>query len=132
MDTKAFEVLIHGQYAFDACRDEVYAYEDCRQTDSPVPRDPAECETKSRAVLGCFRKAERVEPICIDSFNDARECLFKADGNLFSCKDVVNEYVYCQKDPLSFKNFLAASTKEQRKPRTFDFIKFRGTYDKFH
>jgi hypothetical protein len=39
--------------------------------------------------------SEYVEPICLDTFNDSRECLFKgdniflfiADGNMYNCKD---------------------------------------------
>lgn len=88
-----------------------------------------------RSVTGLFRaflilRSEKIEPICVDTFNDARECMFKADGSLFNCRDVVNEYVYCQKDPEDFRRFLAASTATQKKPRVWDFNANRGTYDK--
>ena len=28
----------------------------------------------------------KFEPVCLDSFNDARECLFKFDGHMRVCK----------------------------------------------
>lgn len=71
-----------------------------------------------------------MDPICLGSFNDARECLFKADGNMLNCKPYLHEYAHCQKDPADFKLFLEASTTKQKLPRKFDFSANRGTYDK--
>lgn len=31
-----------------------------------------------------------MHPVCLAPFNDARECLFKADGNLLSCRDYID------------------------------------------
>ena len=54
-----------------------------------------------------FKKlSEKMHPICVGAFNDARECLFKADGVMFNCKDFVYQYVHCQKDQADFKEFL--------------------------
>jgi len=131
MNTKSFEILIHSQYAFDVCRKEIQEYEDCRQTDTPIPKDPILCVDKARPVIGCYKQAEKLEPLCLDSFNDARECMFKADGNLYNCRETIKLFVNCQKDPTDFKDFLAASTEVQKKPKTFDFLRFRGVYDKF-
>ncbi len=75
--------------------------------------------------------SEKMDPICLGSFNDARECLFKADGNLYNCKTFLNEYVHCQKDPVDFKSFLESSTKLQKKSKKFDFVAYRGYYDKY-
>lgn len=72
-----------------------------------------------------------MDPICLGSFNDARECLFKADGNMYNCKQFMNEYVHCQKDPVEFKSFLERSTPQQLKPKRFDFVANRGHYDKY-
>jgi hypothetical protein len=36
-----------------------------------------------------------MDPICLHPFNDARECLFKSDGNVYNCKEWVNYYVHC-------------------------------------
>ncbi|KRX02035.1 hypothetical protein PPERSA_07680 [Pseudocohnilembus persalinus] len=131
MDTKAFEVLIHSQYAFDVCREQVYNFEDCRQTDTPIPRNPADCKKQAKEVLSCYKESEKMDPICTLPFNDSRECLFKADGNLYNCKEWVNLYVHCQKDPLDYKSFLEASSAKQLKSKSFDFVKYRGHFDKY-
>jgi len=131
MNTKVFEVMIHSQYAFDACRKEIQDFEDCRQTDISSPREPTECKDKSRAVLGCYRESEKMEPLCLDPFNDARECMFKADGNLYNCKGTIKLYVNCQKNPVEFKEFLAASTPKQKEEKKFDFVRNRGHYDRY-
>ncbi len=36
-----------------------------------------------------------MDPMCLSSFNDARECLFKADGNVYNCKEWMNLYSHC-------------------------------------
>lgn len=72
-----------------------------------------------------------MDPICLHSFNDARECLFKADGNMYNCKPYLNEYVHCQKDPVDFKSFLEAATKKQKLPKKFDFVAYRGYFDRY-
>ena len=75
-------------------------------------------------------KSEKMDPICLHSFNDARECLFKADGNTYNCKTFMNEFVHCQKDPVEFRAFLEAATKNQKKPKKFDFVAWRGYFDR--
>lgn len=72
-----------------------------------------------------------MDPICVPSFNDARECLFKGDGHLYNCRPYISEYVHCQNNPVNFKTFLEASDKHQKKSRLFDFVKYRGSYDKY-
>ena len=131
MDTKSFEVMIHSEYAFDACRQEVSDYEDCRQTDSPTPRNPMDCREKSRTLVSCYRQSERIEPLCLDTFNDARECMFQSDGNVYNCRPYIKLFGNCQRNPVEFKDFLEASTDQQKKPRRFDFVRNRGHYDKF-
>lgn len=39
---------------------------------------------KRNYILNLIR--ERMHPLCLAAFNDARECVFKADGNIFNCK----------------------------------------------
>ncbi len=45
-----------------------------------------------------------MDALCVLPFNDARECLFKADGNVYNCKgkfkifdikEWLNYYVHC-------------------------------------
>ena len=74
---------------------------------------------------------EKLEPICLDAFNDARECMFKSDGNQYNCKAYIKAFGNCQRNPAEFRLFLEASTNDQKKPKNFDFIKYRGTYDKY-
>ncbi|KAL4461080.1 hypothetical protein ABPG72_006459 [Tetrahymena utriculariae] len=131
MNTKSFEVLIHSQYAFDVCREQVYNFEDCRQTDTPLPKDPIHCKAQAKEVISCYKEAEKMDPICLSSFNDSRECMFKSDGNLYNCKTWINQYVSCQKNPAAFAEFLEASTAEQLKSKKFDFVKNRGRSDKY-
>lgn len=57
MDTKSFEVLIHSQYAFQKCRAEVNRYEDCRQTDMPIPKNPQLCRKSAHKLVDCYKEA---------------------------------------------------------------------------
>ena len=72
-----------------------------------------------------------MDPLCLLPFNDARECLFKADGNLYNCKEYLTQYVSCQRDPVEFKSFLESATYKQKQAKTFDFVSNRGYYDKY-
>ena len=45
------------------------------------------------------------EPVCLDSFNDARECLFKMDGLLRVCEPELNLFEECVHDPVRFEKF---------------------------
>ena len=75
--------------------------------------------------------SERIEPLCLDTFNDARECMFQSDGNVYNCRPYIKLFGNCQRNPIEFKEFLEASTDQQKKPRRFDFVRNRGHYDKF-
>ena len=74
---------------------------------------------------------EKMDPICLYPFNDARECLFKGDGNIYNCKEWINLYVNCQKDPVDYKSFLESSSSQQKAAKKFDFTKHRGMYDRY-
>ncbi|KAM3141703.1 hypothetical protein pb186bvf_006308 [Paramecium bursaria] len=131
MDTKSFEVMLHSQYAFDKCRENVHTYEDCRQTSDPIPKDPRLCRQEARNLVGCYKEAEKMHPLCLAPFNDARECLFKSDGNLFNCRPFIDLYVVCQKDENEYQEILKNSTTKQRQPVIFDFFKHRGHFDRY-
>ena len=45
------------------------------------------------------------EPVCLDSFNDARECLFKMDGLLRVCEPELNLFEECVHDPVRYEKF---------------------------
>jgi hypothetical protein len=72
-----------------------------------------------------------MDPMCLHPFNDARECMFKADGNMYNCKEWINLYVHCQKDPRDYKEMLEVSTAQQKKPKDFDYQINRGYFDKY-
>lgn len=61
-------------------------------------------------IISAFFKSEKLDPVCLSSFNDARECMFKSDGNLYNCKTWINQFKHCQSNPTSFVEFLEAST----------------------
>ncbi|CAD8150225.1 unnamed protein product [Paramecium octaurelia] len=131
MNTKSFEVLIHSQFAFHKCRSEVHQYEDCRQTTQPIPKDPRLCKEKARELVGCYKEAERMHPLCLAPFNDVRECVFKADGNIFNCKKEAQQFVDCQMDQEKYQDFLSLSTDKQKEALQFDFFNYRGHFDKY-
>lgn len=58
--------------------------------------------------------SEKMEPACLDPFNDARECLFRSDGSTFNCKQYLHQYAYCQARPTEYLEFLKSSTSVQK------------------
>ena len=70
-----------------------------------------------------------MDPLCLRPFNEARECLFQADGGSYPCKQYMNLYVQCQKDPQEFKKFLELATPEQKREKKFDFSFYRGHFN---
>ena len=65
---------------FDKCRREIINYEEKRSSPSMAKRHPNESKAEALDVLRCHSQNLQFEPICNDSFNEARECLFKMDG----------------------------------------------------
>lgn len=39
--------------------------------------------------------------------------------------------MYCNENPKEYADFLASSTPEQRKSRTYDFFKYNAKFDKY-
>ena len=64
-------------------------------------------------------------------FNDAKECLFKGDSAMLSCKEEINELVMCNDSPREYVKFLEAGLPEQREPKTYDFFRHRAPHDKY-
>ena len=103
------------------------------------PRTLRNAERRARRFWIATRKRtlyiltdrEKMDPICLYPFNDARECLFKGDGNIYNCKEWINLYVNCQKDPIDYKSFLESSSSQQKAAKKFDFTKHRGMYDRY-
>ena len=57
--------------------------------------------------------------MCNDAFNDARECLFKMDGQMRICEPELNLFEECVHDPKSYARFQAMATPVQREARDY-------------
>ena len=65
---------------FDKCRKEIIRYENARNTNNMMTKHPKDTKKEALDVLRCHSKHLTFEPVCLDPFNDARECLFRLDG----------------------------------------------------
>jgi hypothetical protein len=63
----------------------------------------------------------KVEPLCLQPYNDAKECLFKTDNSQSVCKKYLMLFEDCQNNPSLFMDFLKDSTDAQKKGVRFDF-----------
>ena len=71
----------------------------------------------------------KFEPICLDSFNDARECLFQTDGQVRLCETELHLFEECQHDPVAFAKFASIGTIKQSAPKIHAWITSgRSTY----
>mmetsp|Transcript_34368 Transcript_34368/g.60237 ORF Transcript_34368/g.60237 Transcript_34368/m.60237 type:complete len:127 (-) Transcript_34368:15-395(-) len=99
MYTPTDELILHSQRAFDVCRKEVYDYEDCLNLDYYSKTRPELCAAESLSLIKCYNKVERVEPICLQAFNNFRECYFMYGGQLLTCEREAEEFNRCQENP---------------------------------
>ena len=76
----AIENLIFQYVNFDKCRKEIARFEEARNSNSVMKRHPKETKKEALDVLRCHSKNLTFEPVCLEPFNDARECLFRLDG----------------------------------------------------
>ena len=90
---------------FDKCRRQIINYEEKRATPSRNKRHPKESKAEALDVLRCHSKNLEFEPICNDPFNDARECMFKMDGQMRVCEPELNLFEECVHDPRAFARF---------------------------
>ena len=60
--------------------DQSAALADQVDTDTSETVHPKESKKEALALLKCHSKNLTFEPVCLDPFNDARECLFRLDG----------------------------------------------------
>jgi hypothetical protein len=68
------------------------------------------------------------EPVCLDAFNDARECLFKLDGQMRVCEPELNLFEECRHDPVRFEKFQRMATPVQRTPKDYFATLIRKNY----
>ena len=79
-DMPGIEQMIFFYVNFDKCRKEIFRYEEARNSASSAQRHPKEYKKEALELLQCHSQNLKFEPICLEAFNDARECLFKMDG----------------------------------------------------
>ena len=70
----------------------------------------------------------KFEPICNIPFNDARECLFKVEGNLRLCETELMLFQDCVHDPTKYLKFQQLATRIQQKPKNFFETRYFNTY----
>lgn len=104
---------------FDKCRKEIFSYEEARNVASTAKKHPKEYKKEALDVLRCHSQHLTFEPVCLEPFNDARECLFKLDGQMRVCEPELNLFEECVHDPVQFEKFLRLATPIQREPKDF-------------
>ena len=82
-------------------------------------RHPKESKPEALDLLRCHSKNLTFEPVCLDSFNDARECLFKMDGQLKVCEPELHLFEECVYDPQRYAKFQALATPIQREAKDY-------------
>ena len=106
----AIENLIFSYVNFDKCRKEIIKYEDKRNSNRMATKHPKESKKEALDVLRCHSKNLTFEPVCLEPFNDARECLFRLDGQMRVCEPELNLFEECVHDPKRFAKFQSMAT----------------------
>ena len=101
----ALENLVFFYANFDKCRKEIIRYEDKRNSNNMNTKHPKESKKEALDVLRCHSKNLTFEPVCLEPFNDARECLFRLDGQMRVCEPELNLFEECVHDPKRFAKF---------------------------
>jgi len=122
------ENLIFSYVNFDKCRKEIIRFEDKRNSIGPQGKHPKESKKEALDVLRCHSNNLQFEPVCLESFNDARECLFRLDGQMRVCEPELNLFEECVHDPKRFAKFQAMATPGQRVPKDFSATIIRRNY----
>ena len=122
--------MIFSYVNFDVCRKEIARMEEARNSNSQAIRHPKEWKEESLAVLRCHAKNLEFEPVCLDAFNDARECLFRLDGQMRACEPEMNLFEECRHDPVRYAKFKKMATPGQAAPKQFFATQFGRNY--FH
>ena len=113
------EQMIFFYTNFDKCRKEVIRYENARSTPNMAKRHPKENKPEALDLLRCHSNHLKFEPVCLEPFNDARECLFKMDGQMRVCEPELNLFDECVHDPKRFAKFQSLATPTQRAPKNY-------------
>lgn len=112
--------------ALKPCASEGFEYEQCKRSGGMAPPPFEVCEQQTKSFYDCFRGQMNVKPICLRSFNNARECLFKSDGSISNCQKWINYFEDCEESPSLWEKFEAMAVGQQKKTPDFDFDRFPG------
>ena len=123
------EQLIFFHVNFDKCRKEIMKYEKARDNILVFSGSthPKEYKKESLDLLRCHSKNLHFEPVCLEAFNDARECMFKLDGQMRLCHNELELFEECVHDPVRFDKFTKLATPVQRISK--DFFVFKNSND---
>jgi hypothetical protein len=91
-------------------------------------KHPKESKKEALDLLRCHSKNLQFEPVCLESFNDARECLFRLDGQLRMCEPELNLFEECVHDPYQFEKFQRLATPVQQMPKNYFTTIIRKNY----
>eukprot|EP00826_Nyctotherus_ovalis_P042014 TRINITY_DN4283_c0_g4_i3.p1 TRINITY_DN4283_c0_g4~~TRINITY_DN4283_c0_g4_i3.p1 ORF type:complete len:156 (-),score=21.06 TRINITY_DN4283_c0_g4_i3:147-614(-) len=107
---------------YDKCRREVINYEKKRQTLMPNVKHPIHYKPEALALLRCHASNMQFEPVCLDAFNDARECLFQTEAQVRLCENELHLFEECIHNPVAFTEFLNLSTPHLAEPKVFSWL----------
>lgn len=108
------------QYALrDVCLKEIINFESKREVSNPAKQHPKHSLKEARALLGCFANNLKMEPICNNPFNEARECLFRSKMKLRWCKSQLDLFEECYHDPITYAKFEEVATNTQLQPKDY-------------
>ncbi len=79
-------------------------------------------------VLRCYARNLQFEPVCLNAFNDARECMFRLDGLVRLCEAELNLFEECVHDPVRYEKFERLATPVQRDPKDYFSMIIRKNY----
>ena len=113
---------------FDKCRKQIIRFEDKRATPSMNKRHPIESKKEALDLMRCHSQNIEFEPICLDAFNDARECLFKMEGQMRICEPEINLFEECVHDPVAFARFQSLATPAQREAKDYFSTTIKKNY----
>ena len=127
-DMPAYENMIFQYVNFDKCRKQIMAYEKARSTPSMAKKHPKESKAEALDLLRCHSQNLTFEPVCLDPFNDARECLFRMDGQMRVCSPELNLFEECVHDPKRFAKFQELATPIQKEPKGYFSTRLNKDY----
>ena len=90
---------------FDKCRKEIIRYENARNSPNVNKLHPKDTKKEALDVLKCHANNLTFEPVCLEPFNGARECLFRMDNQMHVCEPELHLFEECVHDPKKFASF---------------------------